>query len=81
MWLQLPKGVTSRALAEEARRDARIGFGAGHRFAVPSPEGVETEPWQFVRLCFAYYDSERLEEGVRRIAACLERVMARADGA
>ncbi|RUO96436.1 hypothetical protein BC936DRAFT_142040 [Jimgerdemannia flammicorona] len=72
VWVRLPEGVTSRALSDEAGRQGRVvNFGVGHKFAVPEEGAGEGEADQFVRLCFAYYDEEKLREGVRRLATCL----------
>lgn len=58
-WLELGEGVDSSALLE---RPAQVAFIPGSRCA------ISADLSRFVRLSFAFYERDELEEGVRRLA-------------
>jgi 2-aminoadipate transaminase len=60
VWVQLP-GVSAVELLPAAR-DAGVSFHAGPRFATDDQFG------DTLRLSFAHYDSDRLRDGVERLA-------------
>jgi 2-aminoadipate transaminase len=64
-WVRLPGGRDAAALMRRAE-DFQVSFRPGVRF---SSRG---ELRDYIRLCFAYYDPERLAEGVERLARALE---------
>ncbi|MBS1250961.1 MAG: 2-aminoadipate transaminase [Chloroflexi bacterium] len=66
-WARLPGLDTSkvRPMAQEHRVDFRPG-------ALFSAQG---EMQEYMRLCFAYYEPEKLEEGVKRLSQTLKELM------
>jgi DNA-binding transcriptional MocR family regulator len=63
-WVRLP-GVDAERLRGEAR-EYDVGFRQGALF---SSRGGMSE---YIRLCFAFYDDENIEEGVRRLRQSLD---------
>lgn len=61
VWGRLPEGESSRAL-REAARSFDVAFTPGHRCAIEADFG------RCMRLSFAFYESDELTEGVRRMA-------------
>jgi DNA-binding transcriptional MocR family regulator len=66
IWLALPERLTANALAEKCRADGVI-VAPGTIFEVPSDEDAADFDGH-VRLCFAWEDESKLEDGVRRMA-------------
>jgi len=62
-WVRLP-GVDAGQLRDEAKA-FHIGFRQGVLFS--SRDGMR----DYVRLCYTFYDEEKIEEGVRRLSQCL----------
>jgi DNA-binding transcriptional MocR family regulator len=46
----------------------KVGFRPGIRF---SSQGGARD---YIRLCYAFYDEEKIEEGIRRLRRCLESI-------
>jgi DNA-binding transcriptional MocR family regulator len=67
LWAQLRRGVTARALLQDARQ-AGVAFVAGEVF-YPDAAGAGQ-----LRLCFSSLPPERGAEGVSRLAACARRL-------
>jgi DNA-binding transcriptional MocR family regulator len=65
-WLRLPNDIDATALRKEAKKRG-VNFQLGINFSAAA--GLRN----YMRLCFVYYDSERLREGVRRLAAVILR--------
>jgi 2-aminoadipate transaminase len=63
-WVRLP-GVDAEQLQQKAL-EYQVGFRPGIRFS--SHAGMR----DFIRLCFAFYDEEKIDEGIRRLRKCLE---------
>ena len=63
-WMRLP-GVDTGQLREKAR-EFDIGLRQGVLFS--SQGGMR----DYMRLCYTFYDEEKIEEGVRRLKRCLE---------
>jgi len=63
-WLRLPQDLDTAALRDTAKRNG-VNFQPGLNFSAGG------ELHNFMRLCFVYYDSDRLREGVRRLAAVI----------
>ena len=61
IWLQFPEAVDTKALLNVARQ-YNVGFEPGMSFS--SREGLQN----YARVCFAYYNTGDLEEGVARLA-------------
>lgn len=64
-WVQLPDPVDTAALMADAAAQ-KVGFRPGVRFS--SRNGLHNH----LRLSFAFYDGDKLEEGVRRLARVLK---------
>lgn len=65
IWVQLPSG-RDVADVKRAADEHGVSFQAGTRF------GAAKSLSQFLRLSFAHYDAENLEEGVRRLAKAVQ---------
>lgn len=63
-WLQFPEAVNVSELRKRVS-NFKVDFRPGALFS--SNGGMKN----FMRLCFVYYEAEQIEEGVKRIAACL----------
>lgn len=63
-WVRLP-GVDGGQLREKAR-EINVGFRQGALFS--SQGGMR----DYIRLCYTFYDEEKIEEGIRRLRQCLE---------
>jgi 2-aminoadipate transaminase len=65
-WVRLP-GVDTIQLRDEARA-FNVGFRQGALF---SSRGDMPD---YIRLCYAFYDEENIEDGIQRLRQCLEAV-------
>jgi 2-aminoadipate transaminase len=65
LWARLPAGVTGQSLLPAALRHGVI-YVSGDAFFV-NGDGA-----QFIRLAFSYPSHERIQEGVRRLAAAIK---------
>lgn len=63
-WLRLPEGTDSFQLLPLAKQ-YKVGFKPGKNFS------ARGRMQNYIRLSFAHYEAERLEEGVRRLAQVL----------
>lgn len=63
-WVRLP-GVDGEKLREKAR-DFAVGFRQGGLFSSRGGMG------DYIRLCFAFYDEKKIEEGIQRLERCLQ---------
>ena len=63
-WVRLP-GVDAGQLRGEARK-FEVGFRQGALFS--SQGGMR----DYMRLCYTFYDGEKIEEGIRRLKKCLD---------
>jgi DNA-binding transcriptional MocR family regulator len=63
-WVRLP-GVDAQEL-RQAAREFNVGFRQGVLFS--SQAGLR----DYLRLCFAFYNEEKIEEGIQRLKQCLE---------
>ncbi|MCC6298273.1 MAG: PLP-dependent aminotransferase family protein [Anaerolineales bacterium] len=66
-WLQFPPHVDTSELRKHAP-DFKVDFRQGALFS--SNGGLKN----FMRLCFVMYEAEQIEEGVKRIAACMKAI-------
>lgn len=62
-WIRLP-GVDTGQL-RDAAQEFNVGFRQGILFS--SQGGMQ----DYIRLCYAFYDEEKIEEGVQRLRQCL----------
>ena len=62
-WVRLPGLDTGRL--RDAARDFNVGFRQGDLF---SGQGGMQE---YIRLCYTFYDEEKIEEGIQRLRQCL----------
>ena len=63
-WVRLPDGVDALRLQEKAGA-VKVGFRPGVRFS--SQGGLS----DYLRLCFAFYGPDEIEQGVMRLGQCL----------
>ena len=63
-WMRLP-GVDGGQLREKAR-EFSVGFRQGALFS--SQGGMR----DYIRLCFTFYDEEKIEVGIQRLRQCLD---------
>lgn len=63
-WLQFPNQVDVGELRKKASA-FKVDFRPGALFS--SNGGLKN----FMRMCFVYYEAEQIEEGIKRIAACM----------
>ena len=64
-WLRLPRQIDAIELRQQAKT-FKVDFRQGPLF---SSEGGSRN---YIRLCFAHYDEEHIEEGILRLKECLE---------
>jgi DNA-binding transcriptional MocR family regulator len=69
--VKLPAHINSKSLCERAEREQSLLLACGKLFAVHGDESVTTGE-DFVRLCFAYEDENRLVDGIKRMAVIIE---------
>ena len=50
----------------EKAREFNVGFRQGALFS--SQGGIQ----DYIRLCYAFYDEEKIEEGIQRLKQCLD---------
>lgn len=67
VWLELPEGIDSAVLAEELKNDSVLIEPGARFFASKSP------PRNFVRIAYSVIPKDKIEQGVRLIAAAIER--------
>lgn len=72
-WLALPGGLSGEALAKRCLAEEQVVIAAGTIFEVPGDDEVKFEG--SIRLCWAWEDVERLEEGVRRVGVVARRML------
>ncbi|TKA71068.1 hypothetical protein B0A55_07229 [Friedmanniomyces simplex] len=73
VWLSLPRGLSAEVLARRCRGEANVIVAPGGIFEVPEHESVGFDG--FVRLCFAWEEQGRLEEGIQRIGEVARRML------
>ena len=64
-WLSLPEQIDASELRQQAKT-FKVDFRQGSLFS--STGGSQN----CIRLCFAHYDEEHIEEGILRLKECLE---------
>ncbi|QSS54992.1 aminotransferase [Histoplasma capsulatum var. duboisii H88] len=90
LWLRFPPGLRASDLAKKAQEEENLIIASGSLFKVVregpgdgnGDGGGEKEPEDFegfVRLCFAWEEEEKFDEGAARLARLIRREMHRAD--
>jgi DNA-binding transcriptional MocR family regulator len=64
-WLRLPEGMNAAELRKQAQ-SYNVGLRQGALFSCDN--GLRN----YIRLCFAYYDEDQIEEGILRLKRCFE---------
>lgn len=64
-WLRLPEQMDATELRKKAK-SYKVGVRQGALFSCDN--GLRN----YIRLCFAYYDEEQIEEGILRLRKCFE---------
>jgi 2-aminoadipate transaminase len=67
IWVELPPGADATALLELALATESVAFSPGDAFAV----GASRHAAHCLRLCFTALNTERIEEGIHRLARAL----------
>ncbi len=65
-WVRLPGGVMALDLQEKAKA-FKVGFRPGVRFSSAG------DFQDYIRLSYAFYEPEQIQEGLRRLQRCLEK--------
>jgi 2-aminoadipate transaminase len=65
-WVRLP-GIDTGQLREKAR-EFNVGFRQGILFS--SQGGMR----DYIRLCYTFYDEEKIEDGIQRLGQCIDTV-------
>lgn len=69
VWLRLPEGMASSALAPVAAAEG-VTYVEGHPFFVPGTPDAD----RHLRLCFSALPEDQLAEGIRRLATAIARL-------
>ncbi|PYI05601.1 PLP-dependent transferase [Aspergillus sclerotiicarbonarius CBS 121057] len=76
IWLRLPSPLRASDLASIAQRDQKLIVAPGNVFGVQrDPATGKNEFDDGIRLCFAWEEENKLEEGVRRLASVIRGVL------
>jgi DNA-binding transcriptional MocR family regulator len=76
IWLQLPEGVSANILAARAKEEEEVIVAPGSLFEVARDnESNGKRFWSGVRLCFAWEEEDRLQEGVKKVARVLKSML------
>ncbi|PYH99441.1 PLP-dependent transferase [Aspergillus ellipticus CBS 707.79] len=77
VWLRLPAPLRASELAPIALREESLIVAAGDVFRVQGDPATDKNEFDDgVRLCLAWEEEDRLEEGVRRLASVIRKVLA-----
>ena len=79
IWLELPAGLNGDGVARRAKEDENLIVGPGSFFAVPGTDGHGQNILGSVRVCLAWEDEASLEEGIRRLANVIKRMLDEGD--
>ena len=70
-WVQLPDGVTSKEVFEEAMAD-HVWIMEGTSCIVPNDDSVQYD--KFIRICIALEEEDRAVEGIRRLGKVFQKL-------
>jgi len=76
-WIFLPDSLKADALASRCKVEANVVIAPGKMFEVPGDESLKFE--KSVRLCWAYEDEWKLEEGVKRLGEVAKKMLEASD--
>lgn len=72
VWVKLPTRVSADDLYNEAVAKHGVAFTPGSRCALaPAAMQSRASPSQHIRLSFAFYDEDEIQEGIHRLAAAI----------
>ncbi|KAJ5767323.1 uncharacterized protein N7511_004939 [Penicillium nucicola] len=74
IWITLPRGVRASDVVERAQTEEQLRLAAGDLFQIPGDPQAGTFSDR-LRLCFAWEELRHLDEGVRRLARVLKRII------
>ncbi|KAJ6035582.1 uncharacterized protein N7446_010344 [Penicillium canescens] len=74
IWITLPAPVRASDVVERAQTEEQLRIAAGDLFQIPGDAKAGSFS-DHLRLCFAWEELRHLEEGVRRLARVLERIV------
>jgi DNA-binding transcriptional MocR family regulator len=74
IWLTLPAPLRASDVVQRAQAEEKLRLAAGDLFQIPgdAKAGAFSD---HLRLCFAWEEQPHLEEGVRRLARVLKRIV------
>ncbi|KAK3319230.1 pyridoxal phosphate-dependent transferase [Apodospora peruviana] len=75
LWLTLPEGFDTKAVAERAQREENLVVAPGSNFEVAGDEEVLTFP-RNLRLCYSWEEEADIVQGIERLGAILRRMSA-----
>lgn len=81
IWIGLPSPLCASDIARRALQDESLRVASGELFRVkgdPAPERSHIE--DSVRICYAWEDADKLDEGIRRLARTVRRAKESAHG-
>jgi DNA-binding transcriptional MocR family regulator len=66
VWLELPRDVSAKAVADRAKQEENLIVAPGHIFEVENDASIEFQ--NSLRLCFSWEGEADLQEGIFRLA-------------
>ncbi|GKZ16769.1 hypothetical protein AbraIFM66951_008570 [Aspergillus brasiliensis] len=76
IWLRLPRPLRSSELVPIALRDQKLVVASGNVFRIEGDSAAEQNDFDdCMRLCFAWEQEDKLEEGVRRLASVIREAL------
>lgn len=73
IWIELPNGIDAELVASKAKSEEELIVAPGKIFEVQGDESVKFP--NGLRLCFSWEVEEDLDEGVKRLARVVKRMM------
>ncbi|KAI9877797.1 MAG: hypothetical protein M1830_002768 [Pleopsidium flavum] len=77
LWFSLPEGLTGHQLTLRAKEEENVVLANGDLFEVWGDESAASFRRE-IRVCFTWEDEELLDEGIRRVADVIKRLLATA---
>ena len=79
IWLQLPALLDGDGVARRAMNEEDLIIGQGSLFEVPGDNTYSRKIRNSMRVCLAWEDEDLLEEGIRRLASVIKRMLDEGD--
>ena len=75
LWLRLPEGLTSSRLLAIAQQHCGVSALSGERCAVTDTALSGCQAERYVRLCYAFYNSEEICCGIERLGKAIRQTL------